>query len=197
MLVVSMVMQFSNDITRIVSRVIHPRQKVRIDEEKVRKFLSPEAQTDNDLAVAELNAIISSIEQKINSLAPEEVLVYLDSLEFEVENSSNAGLSSEYTVLQEMINARLSAGSKTNGTVLGFAPGSSNIASSEIMLFMRSVSNLEGTDVCSYSYVNLSGPAATPTPTPAIPFPNQSGVCQGSSELLDREQHQKVIGRVY
>ena len=130
--------QFSNDITRIVSRVIHPRQKGRIDEEKVRKFLSPEAQTDNDLAVAELNAIISSIEQKINSLAPEEVLVYLDSLEFEVENSSNAGLSSEYTVLQEMINARLSAGSKTNGTVLGFAPGSSNIASSEIMLFMRS-----------------------------------------------------------
>jgi len=37
-----------------------------------------------------------------------------------------------------MANARLSTGSKTNGTVLGFASGSSNIASSEIMLFMRS-----------------------------------------------------------
>jgi hypothetical protein len=32
----------------------------------------------------------------------------------------------------------LSAGSKTNGTILGFASGSSNIASSEIMLFMKS-----------------------------------------------------------
>ena len=83
-------------------------------------------------------AITSSIETKINSLAPEDALVYLDSLEFEVENASNAGLSAEYTVLQDMANARLSTGSKTNGTVLGFASGSSNIASSEIMLFMRS-----------------------------------------------------------
>jgi hypothetical protein len=130
--------QFSNDITRIVGKVIHPRQKVRIDEERVRKFLSPEAQVDNTKAVEELNAITSSIESKINSLAPEDALVYLDSLEFEVENASNSGLSAEYTVLQDMANARLSTGSKTNGTVLGFASGSSNIASSEIMLFMRS-----------------------------------------------------------
>ncbi len=130
--------QFSNDITRIVGKVIHPRQKVKINEERVRKFLSPEAQVDNAKAIEELNSITSSIETKINSLAPEDALVYLDSLEFEVENASNAGLSAEYTVLQEMANARLSTGSKTNGTVLGFASGSSNIASSEIMLFMRS-----------------------------------------------------------
>lgn len=130
--------QFSNDITRIVSKVIHPRQKVRVSEEQIRKFLSHEAQVDNKKAVEELNEIISSIENKVNSLAPEDALVYLDSLEFEVENASNAGLSAEYTVLQDMANARLSTGSKTNGTVLGFASGSSNIASSEIMLFMRS-----------------------------------------------------------
>ena len=130
--------QFSNDITRIVGKVIHPRQKVKINEERVRKFLSPEAQIDNDKANAELNAITSGIEQKINSLTPQDALVYLDSLEFEVENASNAGLSAEYEVLQDMANARLSTGSKTNGTVLGFASGSSNIASSEIMLFMKS-----------------------------------------------------------
>lgn len=130
--------QFSNDISRIVGKVIHPRQKVEIDEEKVRKFLSPEAQMDNKIATAELNAIVSAVESKINSLRPEEALVYLDSIGFEVENPSNAGLSSEYSVLQQMANARLSTGSKTNGTVLGFASGSSNIASSEIMLFMRS-----------------------------------------------------------
>ena len=130
--------QFANDITRIVGKVIHPRQKVRIDEQKVRKFLSPEAQVDNVKATEELNSIVSAIEQKINGLAPEDAVVYLDSLEFEVENASNSGLSAEYTVLQEMANARLSTGSKTNGTVLGFASGSSNIASSEIMLFMRS-----------------------------------------------------------
>lgn len=130
--------QFSNDISRIVGKVIHPRQKVSIDEEKVRKFMSPEAQMDATKAVEELNAIVSAIESKINSLRPEDALVYLDSLEFAVENPSNAGLSAEYGVLQDMANARLSTGSKTNGTVLGFASGSSNIASSEIMLFMRS-----------------------------------------------------------
>lgn len=132
--------QFSNDISRIVGKVIHPRQKVKIDEERVRKFLSPEAQMDSDKATEELNAIVASVENKINSLRPEDALVYLDSLGFEVENPSNAGLSSEYTVLGGMMNARLSSGSKTNGTVLGFAAGSSNIASSEIMLFMRSAS---------------------------------------------------------
>lgn len=129
---------FSNTITRLVDKVIHPRQKVAVDEEKVRKHLSPDAQMDTDKAVQELNTIIASIESKINGLQPEDALVHLDSLEFSVENPSNAGLASEYTVLQAMANARLSTGSKTNGTVLGFASGSSNIASSEIMLFVKS-----------------------------------------------------------
>lgn len=130
--------QFSNDITRIIRKVIHPRQTIKIDEEMIRKHLSPEAQMDTDTATAELNSIISSIESKINGLQPEDALVHLDSLEFATSNTGNAGLSAEYGVLQEMANARMSAGSKTNGTVLGFAAGSSNIASSEILLFMKS-----------------------------------------------------------
>lgn len=129
---------FANDITRIVAKVIHPRQKIRIDEEMLRKNLSQEAQMDPAKAAEELNAVISQVEQKINSLRPEDALVYLSSVGFEVENPSNAGLAAEYTVLQEMSNARLSTGSKTNGTVLGYASGSSNIASAEIMLFIRS-----------------------------------------------------------
>ena len=132
--------QFSADINRIISKVIHPRQKVKIDEEALRKHLSPEAQVDENVANAELNAIISSIESKINGLRPEDALVFLSSLDFVIENSSNSGLSSEYEVLQNIANARMSTGSKTNGTVLGFASGSSNIASSEIMLFMKSCS---------------------------------------------------------
>lgn len=129
---------FAQDIHRIIKRVIHPRQKIAIDEEKVRKYLSVEAQNDPDKAVAELNSIVSSIEQKINGMKPEEALVYLDSLDFSVENPSNAGLSSEYEVLQNIGNARMATGSKTMGTVLGHASSSSNIASTESMLFMKS-----------------------------------------------------------
>lgn len=131
--------QFANDINRIIGKVIHPRQTVKIDEEKLRKYLSPEAQMDNEVATNELNAIVSAVENKINGLMPEDALVYLDSLDFVVQNSSNSGLSSEYEVLNNIHNARMSTGSKTNGTVLGFSAGSSNIASAEMLSFMKSV----------------------------------------------------------
>lgn len=129
---------FAQDIHRIVKKVIHPRQKVKINEEQLRKYLSPEAQNDPNKANEELNAIISAVERKINGLQPEEALVYLDSIGFEVENPSNAGLSSEYTVLQDIGNARMATGSKTMGTVLGHSSSSSNIASTESMLFVKS-----------------------------------------------------------
>jgi hypothetical protein len=129
---------FAQDIHRIIKKVIHPRQKVIIDEEKVRKYLSVDAQNDQAKATQELNQIVRSVEEKINGLQPEEALVYLDSLGFEVENASNAGLSAEYKVLQDIGNSRMATGSKTMGTVLGHASSSSNIASTESMLFMKS-----------------------------------------------------------
>jgi hypothetical protein len=132
---------FTNDITRVVQKAIHPRQKVKIDEEKFRLNLSDEAKADDEVARKELNALILDITNQISSLTPDQALVYLDSLEFQVENPSNAGLANEYTTLQNMINARMSAGSKTNGTILGFAAGSSNIASAEIMLFQKYVTS--------------------------------------------------------
>lgn len=130
---------FANDIHRIIKKVVHPRQKVSIDEDRVRKHLSPEAQMDPAKARDELNAIVSTVESKINGLRPEDALVFLDSLDFIVENSSNSGLSAEYEVLQNMANARMATGSKTMGTILGYSTGSSNIASTEALLFQKSV----------------------------------------------------------
>lgn len=129
---------FAQDIHRIIKKVLHPRQKVIINEDKFRKFLTPEAQVDPDKAAAEMTALVTEIEDKVNGLSPEDALVYFDSLGFEVENPSNAGLSAEYEVLQSIGNSRLSTGAKTMGTILGFQSGSSNIASAETMLFMKS-----------------------------------------------------------
>jgi hypothetical protein len=128
---------FMNDVHRIVKKVIHPRQKVRIDEEKFRKYLTPEAQNNAEKAREEMASLVSQIEAQINGLRPEDALVYFDTLGFEVENASNAGLSQEYEVISNIANARLASGSKTMGTVLGFQSGSSNIASVETMLFMK------------------------------------------------------------
>lgn len=129
---------FAQDIHRIIKKVLHPRQKVTINEERFRKFMTAEAQTDAAKAAEEMASLVNQIENQINTLSPEDALVFFDTLGFEVENPSNAGLSAEYEVLQNIGNSRLSTGAKTMGTILGFQSGSSNIASSETMLFMKS-----------------------------------------------------------
>jgi hypothetical protein len=130
---------FAKDIHRIIKKVIHPRQKVKIDEEKFRKWaLSLEAQNNPDKALEEYAGAITELETKINNLQPEDALVFFDTIGFEVENPSNAGLSAEYDTLQSIGDSRLATGAKVMGTVLGFQSGSSNIASAETMLFMKS-----------------------------------------------------------
>lgn len=132
---------FAQDVHRIIKKVIHPRQKVILNEDKIRKTLSPAAQVDDDIARQELAALVSEVENKINTLRPEDALVYFDSLGFEVENASNGQLSQEYDILQSIGNSRLTTGAKTMGTILGFQSGSSNIASAETMLFMKSATS--------------------------------------------------------
>lgn len=132
---------FANDIHRIIKKVIHPRQHVKISEELFRKTMSQEAQVDADVASQEMAELVSEIESKVNGLSPEDVLVYFDSLDFDINNPSNGNLSAEYKVLQDIGNSRLSTGAKTMGTVLGFQSASSNIASSETMLFIKTVTS--------------------------------------------------------
>jgi hypothetical protein len=128
---------FMQDVHHIIKKVIHPRQKVKVDEERFRRYLSPEAQVDPVKAREELNALIAQIQSQVNNLRPEDALVYLDSIGFEVETPSNAGLAQEYDTISGIANSRLASGSKVMGTVLGFQSGSSNIASVETMLFVK------------------------------------------------------------
>jgi len=129
---------FAQDLHKIIKKVIHPRQKVKVDETMFRKFMSQEAQVDETVARAEMLALISEIENQINGLNPEDALVYFDTMDFEVDNPSNGNLANEYGVLQDISNSRITTGAKTMGTILGFQGGSSNIASSETMLFVKS-----------------------------------------------------------
>lgn len=130
---------FMADLTRVMRRAIHPRLKVTINEEMFRKNLSPEAQMDEDKARVEMASLISQIEQQVNTLQPEDALVYFDSLGFEVETPT--GTADDYTTLREIANAKLASGSKTLPSVLGLQSGSSssNIASTEVALYIRSV----------------------------------------------------------
>lgn len=129
---------FMQDVHRIVKKVIHPRQQVTIDEVKFRSYLSPEAQNDPEKARQEMANLVSQLENQINGLRPEDALVHFDMLDFNVENPSNGALAQEYDVIGDIANARLASGAKTMGTVLGFQSASSNIASVESMLFVKS-----------------------------------------------------------
>ena len=130
---------FMADLTRVMRRAIHPRILVQASEESIRKHLSPEAQVDEEKARAEMNSIITDIENKINGLSPEDALIYLDSLNFSVETPVGPGDS--YTTLRDIANAKLASGSKTLPSVLGLESGSSssNIASTEVSTYLKSV----------------------------------------------------------
>lgn len=125
------------DVHRIIKRVVHPRQHVKINEDKFRKFMSVEASNDPEKAALEMNALIADLESKVNGLRPEDALVYFDTIGFEVKDAPTANLSNEYSTLKDIGNARVATGAKTLPAILGHGVASSNIASTETMLFVK------------------------------------------------------------
>lgn len=133
---------FVNDIRRIVKRSIHPRMDVVIDSEKIRKGLPIDVTGDQAKLNDYLTRMIQDLESRINNLTPEEALVHFDEIGIEIIDHGNTNLSNEYTVIEKIINSKLAAGTKTLPTVLGQSGGTSNVASSEVLIFMKYV---EGT----------------------------------------------------
>lgn len=128
------------DLHRLVKRVIFPRQKMTINEEKIRASIPADIMNDPEAVTAYFATVISQVESKINGLRPEDTLVLLDSITAELDNNGNTSLSDEMKVLQSLSDSRLISGAKSLGTILGKQGGSSNIASSEVLLFMKSAS---------------------------------------------------------
>lgn len=129
---------FLADLQRVVRRAVHPRTIVTVDEDRLRKGAPSEALNDPDTLITYFNSVISGIETKLNGLNPEDALVLLNSIEVEYANNGNISLSKEYETLQAIINAKLSTGAKVLPAVLGHGNGTSNAASTESLLFMKS-----------------------------------------------------------
>lgn len=129
--------EFMNDVRRVIKRSIHPRTHVTINEERFRKNLPAEAQHDEDKMRAYMNTLISDIEARINDLAPEDALVYFDTLGIEYADHGNTSLANEYDAVRGLAESKLATGAKTMGTVLGHQAASSNIASAETLLYIK------------------------------------------------------------
>lgn len=130
---------FMNDIRRIVKRAIHPRVVVTINAEQFAKEIPPDIAQDHVKLVEYRNEVITTIQNQINGLAPEDALVVFDTLGIEVTDHGNTNLSNEYKVIQELADAKMSTGAKVLPTVLGHSSGTSNVASAEVLMFMKYV----------------------------------------------------------
>lgn len=131
--------EFMNDLRRVVKKAIHPRVTVEIDYDLFVKAMPSEAQEDEVKRTAYMNAFLTDLESKLNGLEPEDALVYFNTLQTQYMTGGNTSLDAEYRVLSDIVDAKLSTGSKTMPSILGHASGSNNIASTETMLFMKSV----------------------------------------------------------
>lgn len=130
---------FMNDLRRIVKRAVHPRVEVQIDADKLAKLFPADAWLDDEKRRGYMNQFISDIETQINGLAPEDALVYFNTMDIGYLTAGNVSVSDEWQVLQSIMDAKVATGAKAMPSTLGHGSGSQNIASVETLLFMKSV----------------------------------------------------------
>lgn len=130
---------FFNDLRRLVKRALHPRVDVKIDQEKFRQTIPQEIAFDPNKMAEYTKNVLAQIEEKFNDLAPEDALVHFDFIEVSFLNHGTNSPASEEETLQNLARSRVSAGAKTLPSVLGHGGGTQNVASTESMLFVKSV----------------------------------------------------------
>ena len=130
---------FANDLRRVVKKAIHPRLRITVDEEKFLNALSSEEKSSEEKIAAARSNLISGLTDYLANLNPEDALVFFDSLSVDTINNGNISLASEYTALSQMIDSKMATGAKAMPAVLGHSGKSANIASTETLLFAKSV----------------------------------------------------------
>lgn len=130
--------EYMNDLRRVMKRAMLPRLQAIIDSEKIKAMVPPEAENDPVALQAFYTNLKTELETVINGLQPEDALVAFDMIEFSYVKGGTGDVPDVVKVLQELLNAKMSTGSKTLPSVLGHGSGSQNVASSETLLFMKS-----------------------------------------------------------
>ncbi len=131
---------FMNDLRRVAQRAVHPRVKVKIIEEMWRKTLPLETLNDPDKLASAAENLISTVRSQVDSLSPEDAVIFFDCLSIEYLTAGSTTVSDEWKALSDIINGKISSGAKSAPVILGLASvGSSNIASTQTMLFVKTV----------------------------------------------------------
>lgn len=129
--------EFMNDLRRIVKKAVHPRLHVTIDEEKFQKLVPQDILLDAEKLTEYQNTFIATLQESINGLKPEEAMVVFSAIKVEYLNNGNSSISQEWSALEDISNSKLATGAKSLPAILGHGVSSSNIASTETMLFVK------------------------------------------------------------
>lgn len=130
---------FVNDLRRVFRRAIHPRLRAMINEEQWRKTVPSDILQDKDKLTEYMNATIVGLQALLDGLNPEDALVLFDTLGIDYMTGGNNSLSEEYKTMVSVYNSKLAAGAKTLPSILGHDTASSNIASTQAMLYLKTV----------------------------------------------------------
>ena len=131
--------EFMNDVRRIVKKVIHPRNVLTIDEDKFRKNIPPKYLYDPEGLAGYLELVKTDLAGMVNGLNPEDALILMDTIGLEIVDHGSTNLSKEYEVLSGIADAKLATAAKVLPSILGHGSQSANIASAEVLLFMKFV----------------------------------------------------------
>lgn len=129
--------EFTNDLRRVIKRSLHPRLTAAIAFETFKKSMPLDVAADPAKFADYQAKFLTSIQEQVDGLEPDDALVCFDTLKFEFLSRGNESLEREYSTLQGIVNAKQAAGSKVPGAVLGHGAGSQNIASTESALFLK------------------------------------------------------------
>ncbi len=132
--------EFSDDMRRVLKRAVHPRLGATLDSEKIRKGTPPEILNDPEKFAAYQNSILSAVQELVNGLAPEDALISFDSVTYDLIGADNDA-ATIIERIQNVLNGKLAAGSKTLPVVLGHG-GSSNSSSTESLLYLKTANML-------------------------------------------------------
>lgn len=131
---------FMNDLRRVAQRAVHPRIKVQIVEELWRKTLPMEVLNDPDKLANAAAKLISDVKTQMDNLSPEDAVIFFDCLTVDYLTAGSTTVSEEWKALSDILNGKISSGAKSAPVILGLASvGSSNIASTQTMLFVKTV----------------------------------------------------------
>lgn len=134
--------EFKNDLRRAFRKAALPRIKATIQTKEFQESLPAAVRYDETKLKAYMDNLITDLENKLNSLNPEDALVFFDILTVEHHSAGNISFHENIEAYKNLIDANVAAGVKTLPSVLGRGE-SQSVASTESMLYLRYVEGIQ------------------------------------------------------